>query len=330
MLSVQGKNNTYMSMFNENNGYYLRSGLLKNGKDTKNDVFMADFPETMYIDLIGKYPMPFSSFEQIAKECQGKTYQFALGGGGAPEGHPQFAQILECSRSHHIIPNIITPGLQMTPEFAQLCQEYCGAVTVNWVTGLDTVCAVQQLLQAGVQTNIQFVLNSQSLQEAVQRLTTQGFPEGIHAVIFSLYKPAGADTDNLLITAQTPYLQEFFSLISQRKFAYKIGFDACMIPQLLHYVPNIDSGCIDACESGRWSAYLSSDLLLMPCRIDSKQMKWAVSIQESTIEDAWNSEVFQDFRRMFQEACPACKQRHLCMGGCPICPELTICPDKNR
>lgn len=317
-------------MFNERNGFYLRSGLLENGKDTKEDVFMADFPETMYIDIVGNDPMPLDTFMRIVNECQGKTYQFALGGEGSPEGHPHLAQILEYCRSHEIIPNLITAGLQITAEIAQLCQAYCGAVTISWHSSLDTTeSAVRQLLQAGVKTNILFELNSQTLQEAIQRLTVQGFPEGIHAVIFSLYKPAGADTEKFLITEKTPCLQEFFSLIGQSKFSYKIGFDACIIPQLLYHIPNIDSACIDACESGRWSAYLSSDLLMMPCRFASKHKKWTVSIQETSMEDAWNSEAFQDFRRKFQESCPACERRRLCLGGCPIYPELTICPDKT-
>lgn len=41
--------------------------------------------------------------------------------------------------------------------------------------------------------------------------------------------------------------------------------------------------------------------------------------------DAWNSDVFSKFREYHNNACPSCKDRDLCYGGCPIKPNINLC-----
>ena len=37
-----------------------------------------------------------------------------------------------------------------------------------------------------------------------------------------------------------------------------------------------------------------------------------------------------DFRSHLKNACPECKHRSNCMGGCPICPEIVLCDAHER
>jgi hypothetical protein len=39
------KKNKFVSMFDSGTGFYVRSGVIENGKDTGIDPFMASFPE---------------------------------------------------------------------------------------------------------------------------------------------------------------------------------------------------------------------------------------------------------------------------------------------
>ncbi len=50
----------------------------------------------------------------------------------------------------------------------------------------------------------------------------------------------------------------------------------------------------------------------------------------STIEKAWNSEPFERFRDRMRQACPGCEKKELCMGGCPLMPEIVFCDSDRR
>ena len=49
-----------------------------------------------------------------------------------------------------------------------------------------------------------------------------------------------------------------------------------------------------------------------------------------SIEDAWNSEPFERFRDKMRGACPGCPKKALCMGGCPLMPEIVFCKSEKR
>lgn len=352
--SIYGTKYPYVSVFHTGSGAYVRTGILKDGKDTGKDPFMADFPELLDVGIMGscihgksglcrqagidcyqngpgicQQHMALRDFQRIIQECQGRVYQIALGGRGDPDQHPYFEKMLEYSRLHGIVPNYTTSGFGMTPRLAKISSQYCGAVAVSWYKGTYTHRAAHLLMQAGAKTNIHFVLNSKTIGEAVRLLTEGGFPNGVNAVIFLLYKPVGLGKREYILKENTPYLKEFFKEVDKGGFPYKIGFDSCTVPGLLQYTANINMAGIDTCEAGRWSAYVTPDMYLLPCSFDSLQRKWAASLHKYTIEQAWNSTIFDSFRFRLGSACPACVKRDFCMGGCPICPEIVLCSQKD-
>ena len=373
------KDKNFISCFNQETGFYFRTGILEDGKDTGVDPFMASFPELLDVGImghcihgkiglcqkagIGCYQdglhsnnpnMSLEDFKKIAEQCKGKTFQFALGGCGDPDQHEHFEEILKVCKENGIVPNFTTSGFGMTKALAKLCKQYCVAVAVSWYRSPYTLKAINLLLAEGVKTNIHYVLSKSTLPEALQHLrrdelnnsidrnkfNSQGglaqsysryslqFPKGINAVIFLLHKPIGLGTKEDMITKDNKDFLNFLDLVNEMEFPYKIGFDSCTVPALIN-LDKVDPNCLDTCEGGRWSAYITPDMKLLPCSFDNQEQKWAVDLAQYSIAEAWESSTFNDFRNHFSHSCPDCKHRTSCMGGCPIVPEIVLCDKKH-
>ena len=350
MIRKYDKKNRYISMFNPDTGFYMRSGILdEHGKDTGVDPFMSSFPELIdvgimqtcvcakqcnvdcyqkAIDRTGEN-MSVENFKRILEECKGKCFQFALGGAGDVDTHENFEEILSLCREYDIVPNFTTSGIAMTKEKAEICKEYCGAVAVSEHFAPYTNRAIDMLLEAGVKTNIHYVLSSRTIQDATAKLMLDGFKDGINAVVFLLYKPVGLGRIENVINANDPRVIDFFRAVDNFNGKHKIGFDSCTVPALINFTEKINPDSFDTCEGGRWSMYITSDMKALPCSFDNQDMKWAYDISNDTIQHAWDSEVFEDFRNHFRNSCPNCERRRECMGGCPIRNEIVLCTKEN-
>lgn len=344
----------FISCFDEKTGKYIRTGIIENGKDTGKDPFMASFPELLDVGIMGhcihgkaglcmkagvecyqdglhseKANMDIEEFKTLVVQCAGKTYQFALGGCGDPDQHENFKEILELCREYEIVPNFTTSGLGMTKEIADLCKEYCGAVAVSWYRSAYTLNAIEMLIKAGVKTNIHYVLNRDTITEAMERLKKADFPDGINAIVFLLHKPVGLGTYKKMISLDNKEYQKFIDYIGSEELSYKIGFDSCTIPGLINNLGKIDVDSLDTCEGARWSAYISADMKMLPCSFDNQEQRWAVDLRKNTVQEAWYSKEFEEFRNHFRNSCPSCERRSACMGGCPIRPEIVLCSERS-
>ncbi len=70
-------------------------------------------------------------------------------------------------------------------------------------------------------------------------------------------------------------------------------------------------------------------MVMVPCSFD-QQKRYEVSLKGMTIEQAWNSEPFENFRNNMRKACPECEKRELCLGGCPLMPNIVFCDSDKR
>ena len=71
------------------------------------------------------------------------------------------------------------------------------------------------------------------------------------------------------------------------------------------------------------------DYRLYPCSFE-KNEDFSVDLYSFSIEEAWNSGAFEKFRSRLQGRCQDCELRDICMGGCPIVPQITLCDRKTR
>ena len=344
--------NKFMAYFDTETGHYARTGIIDdNGKDTGVDPFMTNFPELIDVGImqtcvcaalcnVDCYQkaisrtgenMSVENFKRIVNECKGRTFQFALGGAGDVDTHEHFEEILSICRENYIVPNFTTSGIAMTKEKAEICKKYCGAVAVSEHFAPYTDRAIDLLLDAGVKTNIHYVLSNKSIDVAIDRLRNNSFKEGINAVVFLLYKPVGLGTKANVLRYDDERLRVFFDLVDNMKHMFKIGFDSCTIPAIHNFTRSIDERSIDTCEGGRWSMYITSDMKALPCSFDNQEMRWSYDISNDTIQNAWNSKQFDYFRNHFRTSCSSCKNRRNCMGGCPIRREIVLCarPEKS-
>ena len=340
--------------FDTNTGAYVRTGVLnEKGEDTGVDPFMASYPHLIDVGIMGhcihgktglcvkagigcyqsgllvEQPnMSLDDFKDIARQSKGRCNQFALGGRGDPDQHEHFEEILKICRENNIVPNFTTSGYGMTLEIAKICKRYCGAVAVSWYRSDYTLKAIDALIKAGVKTNIHYVLGNNSIDEAITRLRNNDFPKGINAVIFLLHKPAGQGTKLNVLDFDDLRVKEFFKEIDKRH-PFKVGMDSCNVPGALNFCKSILHESLDTCEGGRYSCYIGADMTMVPCSFDQKKL-YEVSLKDMTIEQAWNSAQFEQFRNKMRDACPSCSKKLLCMGGCPLMPEIVFCKSNDR
>lgn len=351
--------NKFAEKFNDETGEYVRTGILdEKGKDTGVDPFMRSFPALIDVGIMGHCThgetglciasgvqcyqdglhtkhenMSLKNFKRIVDECKDKCQQLALGGRGDVDQHENFEEILAYCRENGIVPNFTSSGLGFTPEIVALCKKYCGAVAISWYRNTYTTNAVKMLIDAGVTTNIHYVLGNNSIDEAIERLRKNDFPKGINAVIFLLHKNVGLGTEKNVLKMDDPRVKEFFSLVDEcdeGRFDFKIGFDSCSIPGIVNFSEKINLESCDTCEGGRFSMYITSDMKALPCSFDNQELRWAYDISDDSIQHAWDSEVFDCFRNHFNNSCVNCKDRLSCLGGCPIRREIVLCNREEK
>ena len=138
-----------------------------------------------------------------------------------------------------------------------------------------------------------------------------------------------ASTREKVIRYSNRHMDRLLDMVGKASFNWKIGFDSCTVPALIYQPGNIDLNSIDTCEGARWSAYISSDMKMMPCSFDNQRQKWAVDLRKFSISEAWKSRQFDNFRNRLRDACPGCSRQSICLGGCPICPEIVLCERKS-
>lgn len=348
----------YTTLFNPNTGFYIRAF------DVNFEPFMAEAPHLIDIGIMGscvnnreglckkagiqcyqnapnscKPNMTFENYKKILDEVPTLT-QVALGGAGDPDTHENFKEILEYTRQKGIVPNFTSSGILMTPEKAKICKELCGAVAISSYSRLNTYNrettsitndAVQMLLDAGVKTSMHFVLSNNTIDEAITRLKNNLFPKGIYAIIFLLHKNVGLGSEQNVLKYDDPKVKKFFELVDSNQFDFKIGFDSCSIPGILNFCTQIDPMSIDTCEGGRFSMYISADMVAYPCSFDNQDKVYAYQMDSSHgVLDAWNSDQFEKFRSHLRNSCPNCSKRTECMGGCPLRRNIVLCNNKEK
>ena len=130
-----------------------------------------------------------------------------------------------------------------------------------------------------------------------------------------------------MLAFEDPRVAEFFAQVDM-PHPFKVGMDSCNVPGAIHFCKRVRPESLDTCEGGRFSCYIGADMVMVPCSFDQDK-RYAVSLREMTITEAWNSGPFERFRDKMRSACPDCEKRALCMGGCPLMPEIVFCSSKK-
>lgn len=340
----------YISYYDPLSGVGARSSVYDaQGKETNQEPFMGSLPDLLDIGIMGHCAhglsglcaqsgiqcyqegahriephLSFEDFKALIDQANGHVFQVALGGRGDPDMHPDIIKILHYCYHHDITPNFTTSGYGLKDELLPMIKQYCGAVAVSWYRHAITLSTIKRLINAGIKTNIHYVLSNSTLDEAIDRLENNGFPQGINRIIFLMHKPIGQGEQSEVLQVDDPRVKTFFALIDRKDLADRTGFDSCGVPGLIRFTHSLHEASIEACEAGRFSAYVSSDFKLIPCSFE-KDPAYAVSLRDHTLLEAWNSLAFTEFRNKHHSLCGLCPQAHRC-GACPIVPSISLCP----
>ncbi len=347
----------YRVAYDPLSGYYVRTSILDDrGIQTSKDAFRGSYPHLLDVGIMGhclhgisgkcaesgvecyqsgdkkiEPHMTFENFKRIIDESRGRTFQVALGGRGDPDQHPDFLKIIRYAREHDVTPNFTTSGYNLDFHILPEVKKYCGAVAVSHYRSHYTRRALEALLAHGIKTNIHFVLSNHSIDEAIDWIGNKKVPVGVNRVIFLLHKPAGNGSEVNTLTVDDPKVERFYALFNEEANCNLAGFDTCSTPALIHFAPRILKEAYDTCEGGRFSAYVTPDMKLLPCSFDVTQ-RFAVDLSAYSIEEAYNSVQFEQFRSHFDFSqnhvgtCGECSDKSLCMGGCPLMRDIVLCP----
>lgn len=273
--------------------------------------------------------MTLENYEVVMRQAKRMhVHQVALGGGN-PNQHPQFPEILRLTREKYgIVPNYTTNGRGLDESVLEATSRYCGAVAISaYKPYLETETAIKKLQAWGVKVNIHFILSSKSINTAIEWLKNPpSFLAGINALIFLNYKPVGRYSSEALLLKHSNRVGEFFRLATEQRHPFRIGFDTCTVTGLARYadVPDV---CYEGCDAGRFSMFVSENMEMYPCSFMTKDHK-GTPIAGDNMHEYWREgEAFKRIRGTLSSAgCSSCQQRSLCLGGCPIWPEINLCP----
>jgi radical SAM protein with 4Fe4S-binding SPASM domain len=340
----------FLSSFDPTSGQGVRSHTYDLfGNDTGTDPIRASYPELLDVGIMGSCAhglsgrcaasgvqcyqngatqvephLSLTQFKSIVDQSAGRTFQMALGGRGDPNDHPDFVAMITYAHDHGIVPNFTTSGLGLRDDQLPIIKHCCGAIAVSWYRSSVTETTLNRLISAGIKTNIHYVLSRSTLDEAFEVIQRVKADPRINRLIFLLHKPVGQGQNAEVLTIHDPKVRRFFSQFDDPTLMNKVGFDSCGVPGLLNTTSRIDPACIEPCEAGRFSAYITPDYHLVPCSFE-KDPAYAVDLSTHTLAEAFDSPPFERFRTRLDGHCSGCLAHDQCRSGCPIVPAITLC-----
>lgn len=262
--------------------------------------------------------------EQLTHPHWGPVFQVALGG-GEPLEHPDFLRMIEMTRQRAIVPNFTTRGMKVTTNIATALSGMVGAVAIS-ASSLQSCSfdSVERFIDAGITTNIHYLLQRQSVTEAIEIVEGQhdNTLERVNAVIFLTYKPMGRATKNGCL-AWGEEMRRFMQCVDTRSSKVRIGFDACMVPLLMH-ATRTDRRLIDPCECGFFSIYIDEQLNVLPCSF-APEGRDSFNLRVHDFQRIW-SDLLAGFRARQSNDCRRqCSATASCRGICPYFEQIGLC-----
>jgi radical SAM protein with 4Fe4S-binding SPASM domain len=334
-------NQGYKIIFNQNTGLLIR---LENNNSPE-PFWCEDGPELIDISITnwcdrecgfcykesantGNH-MEINNYRRIIRQAaRMKVLQVALGGGN-PNQHPEFCDILRMTREEfNIVPSYTTNGRGINTDVLIASKKYCGAVAVSaYEPFKETYTAACRLIDEGIRTNLHFLLTSKTISTAIQWLKNPPvILSRINAIIFLNYKAVGRNPNQELIVKNTKDVRTFFRL-AQEKYPFKIGFDSCSISGITRLM-NTNPIFVERCEASRFSMYISEDMKMYPCSFMINQTEGVPIIDENILVTWRRHASFVKIRELLRtNNCTKCSASNTCFGGCPVFKEINICTD---
>lgn len=334
----------YSILFNKKTGYFVRI----EDKGEPEPLWSKHGPELLDISItnwcdqgcsfcyrqstVQGDHMKLSDYRKIMKQAQElEVLQIALGGGN-PNQHPEFVEILKCTHEHGIVPCYTTNGRGLSEEILKATKEYCGSVAISiYEPYSEFKPKVDKFIEYDIKVNVHFVLDSKSINTAIAWLkNVPEFLNGINSIIFLNYKPIGRKPNRSLLLKDQEKISEFFELVENKKLPFKVGFDSCSISGVARYLKS-NSRLYEGCDAGRFSAFIDENLRMFPCSFMTNT-NWYGDLNSISMFEIWSkNQYFVKYRnKIIHNGCNSCTLQSTCMGGCPFIDELSLCGWKDE
>ena len=326
----------YMTLFSQRTGFFVRLE-----EDGHEEPFWAeDGPELLDLSIsnycerccefcyrganpLGRH-MPLEDVEYVVKQAKEVgVLQIALGGGN-PNQHPQFANVLGIVRENGIVPSYTSNGEGLTDEILEATKKYCGAMALSLYPPYEHYDRlVERISEMGIRLNLHVILKSDTIE-----LLTTWFKEPpalfsyINALIVLNYKPIRGLRD--LTVRDSERLKAFYEAASTCN-SVKIGFDSCCVPGIVIWM-SVNPALVDSCEAARFSAFISEDMKMYPCSFMANTEQYG-DLREECLLNIWQKHpAFVRHREAIRHnKCEGCSLYAVCNGGCVFMPEINQC-----
>lgn len=326
----------YSVIFNKSTGFFAR--IEKKGYEepfwSKNSPELLDISITNYCEKncsfcyrnsnINGNHISLGDYNLIIKQAKEiGVFQVALGGGN-PNQHPHFVEILESTFKSGIVPSYTTNGDGLTSDILLATKKYCGAMALSTYKPYENLkSTIDRIKSFGIKLNIHFLLDKNTINDAINWLVNPpDFLNQINAIIFLNYKPINSSNEQLL--RKSPRLKEFFKLVN-KKHTFKIGFDSCSVSGIVKEM-DVNPTYFESCEAAKFSAFISEDMKMFPCSFMADTELFA-DLRNNSIIDIWQNDItFKSFRdKIRNNNCKDCEYEKLCQGGCLFIPDINLC-----
>lgn len=268
--------------------------------------------------------MSLPDVEKVVAQAQAcGTMQIALGGGN-PNQHPDFIDILRLIREYDIVPSYTTNGDGLTDDVLKATSQYCGAMAVSVYPPYDEERyekLLARIKEYGITLNLHAIIRDDTLEMWMTWLKTPPrFFKYLNAIIFLNYKPVrGSD-----LHVDKDRIKRFFEAVNHCR-CVKIGFDSCSISGIIRWM-DTPSYLIEPCEAAKFSAFVSEDMKMYPCSF-MVDKGYCGDLKTQSLLDVWQkNEYFIRFREdKVPERCNGCNYYKDCKGGCHLYPTINFC-----
>ena len=232
--------------------------------------------------------------------------------------NPDFFKMMRYCREFGVIPNYTCHALDMTPEYAKLSAELCGAVAISIYNKEKSYNAVKMLADAGLkQINFHMVAYSESFDKIKETMndmvSDERLIDNVKALVMLKYKPKGKNAGKFkqLSTEQMKTLIDY-----AEQLGIGIGFDSCSANAYLKAIKNNENyeqkaQCADPCESSCFSSYINCRGEFYACSFCENEGMWkdGINVLAATDfkKDVWENAQTQKFRDMLlknERKCP--------------------------
>jgi radical SAM protein with 4Fe4S-binding SPASM domain len=327
----------YSTLFNKKTGFFVRI----EERGFEEPFWASTGPELLDISITnycergcsfcyrhsntGGVHMPIIDYEKIIEQAkQVNVLQIALGGGN-PNQHPNFIDVLKLTHDSGIVPSYTTNGFGITDSILKATADYCGAMAISAYPPFDNNWQqiIKKICKHGIKLNIHFLLTTETITEAIRWLSMpMPFLKNINAIIFLNYKPIRSTSELLL--KKSNLLARFFGAVNTNHNNLKIGFDSCSISGIVKNI-NTMPFLYESCEAARFSAFISEDMKMYPCSFMANTSSFG-DLRYSSIHEIWqNNPYFIRHREKVRNCNCHCSYKSTCNGGCVFLPDINLC-----